>query len=255
MRLSQVVSSIEARIPPSWAYEWDNCGLLVGETGSPVERIGVCLDVDSQSVEWALENGCQLLVAHHPAIFRPLRRIVDDGSGCPLLKAIRGGLAVYGAHTSWDVAPFGASVVLGRFLGLSDMSPMEPRGEWGLGVVGHLGAVAPDALMGRARSLWGLSWAFVSGAQDIQVSRVSICAGSGGELWRLALSLGAQMLITADVKYHDLLDAEAAGLVIGVVDHGEMEHATLGDLRDLIESATGVETLLGPRRQGRVRFV
>ncbi|MCX7828618.1 MAG: Nif3-like dinuclear metal center hexameric protein [Thermanaerothrix sp.] len=245
MRVSEFAALLEEVLPFRWAYDWDNCGLVVGSGSSWFDRVAISLDADIGSIRWAAENHCSLLVVHHPPVFNPMRRVVDDVVGLPIIEALRLGVSLYACHTNWDVAPSGASVVLGNALGLSGMVPLEPRGDWGLGVAGDVDRSSSLKILSRAKALWGLSWARLEGSCD-SVSRVAICAGSGGDMWPLALEAGAELFITADVKYHSVRDAVASGLALGVVDHGEMEWATMEALGNLVRGL-GVEVLLAPR--------
>jgi dinuclear metal center YbgI/SA1388 family protein len=247
MKVSEFAASLERLLPLSWAYDWDNCGLVVGSRSSQVDRVAVALEADLGSIRWAAENQCSLLVVHHPPIFKPMSRIVDDAVGYPIIDAIRLGVSIYACHTNWDVAPFGASVVLGKALDLCGMVPLESRGEWGLGVIGDIDPDDPLEIMLRAKASWGLSWARFEGSRDA-VGRVAICAGSGGDIWPLALEAGAELLITADVKYHSIKGANYSGLALGVVDHGEMEWATMEALGTFLRGL-GVETLVAPRTE------
>ncbi|MBT9155865.1 MAG: GTP cyclohydrolase 1 type 2 [Firmicutes bacterium] len=128
--VKQVVSVIEDLAPLRLAEEWDNVGLLVGSYGNSVNRVLLALDVTEEAVDWALAVGCDLIIAHHPVIFRPLKALRTDlPQGRILEKLIRSGLSVYAAHTNWDKCHSGTSRRLAELLGLSNVSVLKTMGQ------------------------------------------------------------------------------------------------------------------------------
>ena len=130
VRVAQISGVIETIAPSSLAEEWDNCGLQVGDPEAVVNRVLVALTPLPEVFEEAEEKGANFLLFHHPLIFDPLKAVVTSSyPGGLLARAIRNGLAVYAAHTSYDAAPAGVSVALARALGLSGpLRVLSPRG-------------------------------------------------------------------------------------------------------------------------------
>jgi dinuclear metal center YbgI/SA1388 family protein len=130
VRVAQISGVIETIAPSSLAEEWDNCGLQVGDPETEVNRVLVALTPLPEVFEEAEEKGANFLLFHHPLIFDPLKAVVTSSyPGGLLARAIRNGLAVYAAHTSYDAAPAGVSVALARALGLSGpLRVLSPRG-------------------------------------------------------------------------------------------------------------------------------
>ena len=130
VRVAQISGVIETIAPSSLAEEWDNCGLQVGDPEAEVNRVLVALTPLPEVFEEAEEKGANFLLFHHPLIFDPLKAVVTSSyPGGLLARAIRNGLAVYAAHTSYDAAPAGVSVALARALGLSGpLRVLSPRG-------------------------------------------------------------------------------------------------------------------------------
>jgi dinuclear metal center YbgI/SA1388 family protein len=119
VRVAQIMEAVERIAPPPLAEQWDNCGLQVGDPEAEVDRVLVALTPLPEVFEEAEEKGADFLLFHHPLIFDPLEAIVTSSyPGVLLARAIRNGLAVYAAHTSYDAAPAGVSVVLASALGL-----------------------------------------------------------------------------------------------------------------------------------------
>jgi dinuclear metal center YbgI/SA1388 family protein len=123
-----VVSYFDQFAPPSLAAEWDNVGLLLGDRAAPVERIMTCLTVTPASAAEAIERQAQLIVTHHPIMFRPVNRLTTaNAEGRMLLSLIRAGVAVYCPHTALDNTRDGINELLAGRLGLTDVRPLRLR--------------------------------------------------------------------------------------------------------------------------------
>ncbi len=125
-KLSDIVGIINKIAPPYLAEEWDNVGLQVGDPSSVIERIMVSLDPGAAAVDAAIKNSCQLLLTHHPLIFKPLKKIsTADETGAIVHKAIRSGLAIASMHTNYDIAANGVNDLLATALGLGGCRPLK----------------------------------------------------------------------------------------------------------------------------------
>lgn len=122
-RISDIARYMEELAPVNIAEDYDNVGLLIGDRGSKVNRILVCLDVSSKVVDEAVEKNVDLIVSHHPVIFKGLKRInEDDTKGSIIYKLIKNNIGVYSAHTNLDVAFGGVNNYLSSLLGLTEIS-------------------------------------------------------------------------------------------------------------------------------------
>jgi dinuclear metal center YbgI/SA1388 family protein len=130
VRVAQIAEAVERIAPSALAEEWDNCGLQVGDLAAEANRVLVALTPLPEVLEEAEEKGADFLLFHHPLIFDPLKTLVTSSyPGGLLARAIRNGLAVYAAHTSYDAAPAGVSVALAKALGLGrPLRVLSPRG-------------------------------------------------------------------------------------------------------------------------------
>jgi len=126
-RVQDLLGVLHGLFPPELAEDWDNVGLQVGDSGAVVERLLVALDPDCAAVTAAAERGAQLLVTHHPLLFKPLRRLTpDDPVGRAVWQAVRGGVAIVAAHTNADVAAAGLNHWLAARLQLTGAEPLQP---------------------------------------------------------------------------------------------------------------------------------
>lgn len=121
MRLSELLDAMEAIAPVHGAESWDNVGLLVGDAAQAVNAVLLCIDYTGAVAEEARQLGCDAIVAYHPPIFHPLKRITGPS---PLFDAIRRGVAIYSPHTALDVADGGTNDMLADVLGLTQRRPL-----------------------------------------------------------------------------------------------------------------------------------
>lgn len=125
-RVSDIVDIINTVAPFRYAESWDNVGLQLGDPAMPVSRLMVALDPSASVIEEAIAQSCQLLLTHHPLIFKPLHRIdLSSPSGLLIASALRNSLAIVTLHTNYDSAPGGLNDLLAARLGIADAKPLE----------------------------------------------------------------------------------------------------------------------------------
>jgi dinuclear metal center YbgI/SA1388 family protein len=126
----EIIQCFEQFAPKSYAMEGDKIGLQIGKLNQPVKRVLIALDVLEPVVDEAIEQNVQLIIAHHPPIFRPLKSIrTDEPSGRLIEKLIKHDIAVYAAHTNLDVAPGGVNDLLAECLQLEETEVLVPTVE------------------------------------------------------------------------------------------------------------------------------
>ena len=216
--VGDVVDAVHRRYDPSTAATWDAVGLACGDPGQPVRRVLLAVDAVAATVDEALEWGADLLLTHHPLLFRPVTSVAaTTPAGSLVHRLVRGGCALLSAHTNADVARPGVSDALAEALGVRDGAPVLPSA-WdpsaGLGRVGELPEPLPlgrfaevvrDAL---PRTAHGVR---VAGDPERPVRRVAVLSGSGGDDLAAASRVGADVIVTSDLKHHVALDHLATG--------------------------------------------
>lgn len=127
LRIQDVVDALDRLAPFRLAYDWDNVGLQIGDPAAAVEAIAVGLEVDENMVGFAQRHKCQLIIVHHPLLFHPVRRLVEDSPLSRLVcRLIRARIAVLVAHTNLDRVAWGTNAVVAEMLGLIETRPLEP---------------------------------------------------------------------------------------------------------------------------------
>lgn len=228
---------LEAEVPLAWQESYDNAGLAVGSPEAEVEKILLALDITEEVVDEAIREGAQMVVSHHPIIFRPIKRLADENrQQRTIAKAIRHGVALYAAHTNLDSAPtMGISHHLAGLLGVQVESVLEQGADEGvgIGIVGNLSQSVPtEEFLDHIKDVLGVEALRHSTVRVESVQRVAICSGSGGSLVEAAEKSGADVYISADFKYHDFVDADR--MVLVDVGHFESEICAIEILFDIL---------------------
>ncbi len=125
--IGTVADFLEQFAPPDLAADWDNVGLLLGDRAASVDRVMTCLTVTPAVAAEAVADGVQLIVTHHPILFRPIQRLTTGtAEGRMLLDLVRAGVAVYSPHTAFDNTPGGINALLADKLALTEVRPLRP---------------------------------------------------------------------------------------------------------------------------------
>ena len=227
--LAEIIDCIESFAAPEIQEKWDNTGwqLRPRPIGAECSGLMLCLDVTPDVVAEAAAEGCNLIVSHHPLIFKGLRQITGSTPvERAVIAAISKGISVYSSHTALDSASAGVSHRLGLMLGLKDMTVLSPRQadpQTGLGVVGELPqALSQEQFISLVKAVYVAPTVRRSEGPVTaeSVRRVALCSGSGGEFIPDAIAAGADAYITSDTRYHDFVDF---GRDILIVDTGHFE--------------------------------
>ena len=215
MKINDIIEILEKEFPPELAYEWDNVGLLVGDRNREVKNVVTCLDVTEDIIEFAKNADSQLIISHHPVLFSPINRINrDTKTGKLLMDAIENKIAIYSAHTNCDKAENGINTRLAQMFGLVEVEPLE---EDGLGRIGNL--LEPMSFCEFAKLVeekLDIKIRFCGDTKK-EIKRVAICSGAGGDVLPCAIEKGADVLVTGDTKYHQMLDSKDE---INIIDAG-----------------------------------
>lgn len=248
MRLSQVIAALEELYPPSWAESWDAVGLVCGDPGRDVHRVLFAVDPVGAVLDEALAWDADLIVAHHPLLLRGVTSVAaTTPKGRLVHQMIKGGVALYTAHTNADVADPGVSDALARAVGLTgDLRPMVPADadpRRGLGRIGDLPEpltlreFTARAAAGLPKTAWGVR---AAGDPDRTVRTVAVCGGAGDSLLDTARAAGVDVYLTADLRHHPASEfAEHGGPALVDAAHWATEWPWLADAARRLAAATG----------------
>lgn len=249
MNLKDVIAILEEQSPKSLACDWDNVGLLAGRTDKEIQKIYIALDASDEAVEAAAEAGADLLLTHHPLIFKGMKRIVsEDFIGRRLIKLIQNDIAYYAMHTNFDVK--GMADLSAAMLGLEktevlDVTAVLEGKEEGIGRVGwFMEPMTAEECAGFVKAVFSLKEIKVFGDPNRVLSRAAISPGSGKSEIDRAIAQKADVLITGDIDHHDGIDGAARGLCIMDAGHYGLEHIFIRYMKEYLEKhCTGVEVI------------
>lgn len=215
IRVNDVIAAMEDMAPAILAEPWDNIGLLAGHPEQIIDGILLALDITMAVVEEAKQRHCQMIVAHHPIFFKGIKTLREDQpEGILAATILRSQMAVFAAHTNLDRADGGLNDYLLNRLELvfTAADNYVKMGSWNGGEC--------EALLAHVQHSLSAPYARLFGDPNAKVQHIAVVSGSGMDYWPDALALGAQVLITGDVRHHDALDALASGLQI--IDAGHL---------------------------------
>jgi len=239
MKCEEVIQALQQQAEEKYACDWDNVGLLVGSRRKEVKKIYIALDATDEAVQEAVTVGADLLLTHHPLIFRGMKRITDeDFIGRRIMAMIKADLSYYAMHTNFDV--MGMADLAAEKLKLNHCVPlevtcMEEGNEQGIGRVGELEKMVSLAeCCQRVKSAFELSQVAVFGKLDQSVKRVALCPGSGKSTVQNALEAGADVYITGDIDHHTGIDAVSCKMAVIDAGHYGIEHIFIQYMKQFI---------------------
>ena len=257
VKIYQVVDALEHYAPLPLQEEYDNAGLQVGLTEA-VEVSGalLCLDVTEDVVDEAIRKGCNLIVSHHPLIFRKLARISDENYvQRTVRKAIKNDIAIVSMHTNMDAAKGGVNFKIAEKLGLRNLRFFGGEKEidgvkGGEGVIGeitdetdalHADGIAADDLVLMLRERFQAECVQCNQLLRRPIRKVALCGGAGSFLLDAAIAAGADAFITGEMHYHEFFGHEQE-IQICVIGHYQSEQFTSEIFRSIItEKCPGVK--------------
>ena len=250
VKIKEVLSALERFAPLPLQESWDNAGLQVGLTETEVSGALLCLDVSEKIVDEAIAKGCNLIVSHHPLLFRGLKTISDlTDVQRTVRKAIQHEICVISMHTNMDNAQGGVNFRIAQKLGLQDIRFFAPKTvdgiEAGSGVMGLFSEpMAADDFIQKVKATFGVACAMCNELLHRPVRKVAICGGAGDFLLDEAVKAGADAFITGEMHYHQYFGYEQQ-IQICVIGHYQSEQYTAELFRDIIErECPGVQTFI-----------
>lgn len=249
--------------PKCLQEQYDNSGLQIGDRDMLVKSALVTLDVTEEVLDEAIAKGCNLIVAHHPLLFHPLKHITGESEVERVVaKALKNDVAIYCAHTSLDNAEGGVSYKMAEKMGLKNVEvlaekkgvysqtmtsvpeteaaikahtygeqvtdvhdPDQRPGRIGSGVIGDTEEMSEDEALKKVKDIFGCEDVRYCGMTGRKIKRIAMCGGSGSEFIGVAISRGADMYVTGDCKYHEFQSVDNR-ILLADIGHFESEQYT-----------------------------
>ncbi len=252
-RLSEIIEFLETFAPLDLAEDWDNVGLLLGDFDREVRRAMTCLTLSPDVAAEAVSRDVQLIVTHHPILFRAVQRITSETSdGRMLLDLLAAGIAVYSPHTAFDSAADGINRKLAESLGLIDIDALRPVAPAdghaiadGLRVIpsghspvgsGRIGKLPHSMTLtdfnDRVKTALAIPHLQFVGDVSHRIERVAVACGSAAEFLPDATRHECDVLLTGEARFHACLEARSMGIAMVLAGHYATERPAVEQLAD-----------------------
>lgn len=236
MTVSELYSHLSEKIPSSLSCEWDNDGLMCcPRADREVRRVLLTLDITDGAIACAKERGCDVIISHHPLIFKPLPSIDGaDSVSEAVIELIRSDIAAFSFHTRLDALSGGVNDVLAKRLGLCGC---EPFGEEGIGRIGELSSSkSTEEFALFVKEALGAPYVNYADAGKT-VHRVALLGGAGKDDIGAARAAGADSYLSGELGYHALQDAPQGEMNLFEAGHYFTEAPVLCVLEELVLGA------------------
>jgi dinuclear metal center YbgI/SA1388 family protein len=233
MTVYELYKQLCERIPPSLACEWDNDGIMcMPEPEREINKVLIALDITEAVVDRAVKEGYDVIVSHHPLLFRGVKHMtVEDPVARRTIKLCRAGITALSFHTRLDAVEGGVNDILAALLSLTDATP------FGSEAIGRVGTLSQDMTGEAFAALVAdrLKAPVVTLADSgLPIRRVAVLGGSGGDDVLAARATGADAYVTGEAPHHWLVDAPEMGLTLIVAGHHHTEAPVCEVLANII---------------------
>ncbi len=239
--VKDIYNFIDSIAPFNQQCEWDNSGMLVGESDKEIKKIALVLDITAEAVKKAAEIGADLIISHHPVIFKATKTFTDND---PAFLLAKNGISAICAHTSLDCAAGGVNDVLAKALGFENAYPLPVDGEAAMARVADTDTDAETLAKLVGKKLNAGTRLADSGKR---IKKVALCGGAGGDFIEAVAESGCDAYITGDVSHHEFLDALSIGLTVIAAGHFETENPVISSLAEKIRNNFALDVEIIPQ--------
>ncbi len=243
MKIKEFAEIFESDFPLSYAFDGDNPGILIGDAETEITGILTTCDTDEAVVNEACQKGANLILSHHPLMFRPLNKLTES---VPEQRAVRAmianGIAMYSAHTNLDAGVGGLNDCMAELLGMKNTFVVDVVAENAAGIHGFgrmcelENEISLRELMNRVIDVFGADGLRYAGKLDSKIRRIAVNTGGGAGIIDDCIALGCDVLVTGDIKYNGYRDAVENGMCIVDIMHYDSEHIAKKWFADYIAS-------------------
>lgn len=240
MKCQDIMAKLEELSPAHFAQDWDNVGLLVGRPEKEVRSVYITLDVTDEAVDEAVRLGADMVISHHPLIFKGIKQVRGDHFiGRRIISLAQNDMCYFAMHTNFDI--MGMADAAADELKLRDRAVLETtyeddistEGFGRFGTLPHIMTLKECAVF--VKECFGISRVRVFGNEEDEVKKAAVCPGSGGSMIDAAVALEADVYITGDIDHHEGIDAVAKGISIIDAGHFGIEKIFVPYMRDYVK--------------------
>lgn len=242
---------IDSIAPYATKCDWDNCGVLVGDSEKEVKKVAFCLDLTHETLKNAKSVAADLIITHHPVIFKAQKNFLKGDLSFELASS---GISAISAHTCFDCAEGGVNDVLCEILGIRNPVGVESDE-----------CSVPMARIGDVDSISSLDFAKQVSEKlstvcrvvdcENEIKKVAVCGGAGMDFLSDAIKMGADAFVTGDISHHQMLDAKDKGITVVAAGHFETENPSMGRLLGMIKNEFSSLYCVMLRQTNPVKFI
>ncbi len=244
MKIKDITAYLEVIAPNHYQESYDNAGLIVGHPNDEVEGLLICLDSTEAVIDEAIKTGCNLVIAHHPIVFRGMKRF--NGYSYierVVIKAIKNDIAIYAIHTNLDNVQQGVNARIAERIGLKKPQILLTKRAFstekeivGSGMIGELERpMGAMDFLNYLKEVMEVNCIKYTNITHENIQKIAVCGGAGGFLLQEAIAQNAHVFITSDYKYHEFFDADGH-IIIADIGHYESEQFTIDLLFEIIKN-------------------
>lgn len=234
--VERIYNYIDSIAPFNTQEEWDNSGLLVGDKNAEVSKILFALDITSDIINQAADCGAELIITHHPIIFKPVSDILSDSL---IYKLIKNNISIICAHTNYDKAIDGVNDILCNTVGFDSFSKIENTC---LNIAEYDAEISSDIFVNHIKNV--LNGTVRYNFLNKNIKKVAVCSGSGSDYLSLAKELNCDALLTGDASHHAFLDADEMNILLVAAGHFETEMISIEPLMNKIKNQFDITCVL-----------
>ena len=258
MKVFEIEKILDEKLKKINAMDWDNVGLLIGRKRQDVKRILLALELTETIIREAAEKGANFIIVHHPVIFSGLKRVIDTEN--PLIYSlIANEIAVYVAHTNFDVIHSGLNDYLARKLGAISITVVQDKDDCGLLRIFEIPSTPVKEFAFLIKERLKLKNIRAVGDFGGSVSRVGLVTGAGFEYAELAAQHGAELFISGDLKYHQAMVLKERNISALDVGHFETEYLFSSAIEEFIQKnipeLVGIERVISQKEKPPIEYI
>lgn len=257
MKCRVICTLIEKKFPLEYAEDYDNVGLLIGDENKEVERILISLEITEKVINEAIEKNVDMIISHHPLIFKPLKKITNSGYvENQVIKLIENKINLYALHTNFDAAKDGMNSILCEKLKLENIEELQDNLETSIGKIGYLpNEVDFKTFYNNIKLIFNIKNVIVSGDDNKVIKKVAVVGGSGSGYLNDALKKNCDCLLTGDVKHHTALDYSNMGINIIDLTHYDSEIVFKEEFKNYLKRELDINIVLSEVETNPLKIV
>lgn len=242
-KLKEITDVLETKVPSFLKEEWDNVGLIIGNGDNEIKKVILALDCTESVVKEAINKNARLIITHHPLIFEGIKNIDFNTSlGRKIKLLISNDISLVSLHTNFDKINGGTSDTVAGILGLTDLKNIDDN-EFSLGKVGKIDTVTLEEFAKTVKEKLNLKSLKYIGDNEKKINSVAVVSGSGADFLYDAKKMGADCLVTAEVKHHIAIDAYENDIAVIDAGHFETENVAMKTFCEILKDLP-VEVLI-----------